>query len=199
MGCRPTPIRRGEGPLGPCWVHHLGRWPGSERATDLHLSPCPPPCTAQREGTGSGTLSGGWKRPGLCFGILPISDLAEGWGCGGPWPLAHTPPMTGSSLRRKLDSRVQPWVQTTRCPLPCRGVCVHMVQSVRPLGVEREQAWVVHTQNVQGQTHSKDALCPEGKGLAFPPTAPEVSPLARSGEPCCLARRGRKRRGQVLS
>lgn len=155
---------------------------------------------AQQEGSRSGPLSGGWTRPGLCFRILPISDLAEGWGCRGPWPLPHTPPMTGSSLRRKLDSScaaLGSYLLDVRCPA---GECAygrckasgHLVGD--RTGLSGPYSGRPRTDALQGRPVAGR------QSASFPPTtAPEVSPLPRGGEPCYSAWWGRKRRGHVPS
>ena len=61
MGGTETPLTRTPHP-------HPG--PG-EMGTELCLLP-------GRRGLGQGPLFRGWKRSGLCFGMLPISDSAEG-------------------------------------------------------------------------------------------------------------------------
>lgn len=85
MGSCPTLAPRGEGAalLGPCWVYPQQ---GSRQLGGTDLPP--PPLLLSRRALDQGPHSGGWKWPGLSFGILPISDLAEGRGCPGPWP--HT-------------------------------------------------------------------------------------------------------------
>lgn len=178
----PQPIFGGRHRSAPLRAHPR-RVAGHSRGTDF-------PALPSSRGPSRGPFSRGWKWPGLSFGRLPTSHLAEGWGRRGPRPLSHTPPMTGSSLHRKPASLGAAWGS---CLLDVRrpaGECAHRWCEASGHLVRRQNRL---ERSVLKTSEDRCALAPR-PSAGGPPQ--RQNPLPRTEGPCCSARGGWKRRGQ---